>query len=150
MVNSGNLTMSRYQFFPTPDNSSRFIIRPATFSPGQVWLAARERLDPCEEGDIDCYPTPVSFNNSTGNNAIWTLTQSREGGSYHISNIANGTGWRVAPKMGCINDETYLLRMSNGLDLAYDDASLSTRMDLFHDFTRFRVRHLPWCVRVAS
>ncbi|KAL9092075.1 MAG: hypothetical protein Q9159_001074 [Coniocarpon cinnabarinum] len=83
-----------WQFFPSPQNSSQFILRPANAKPN-VWLASLQQSIFGNCGD-ECSSTGVGVTNVTGLNAVWTVQPSGDGISSYLSNEDNGTNWRLA------------------------------------------------------
>ena len=93
--NASQSDVYNFQFYPSPDNASEYIIRPSNARNPTVWLAAAQKSVWGDCGD-DCSGTGLGVTNKTGDNAVWTVTPSGDGQTSFLSNRANGTEWRMS------------------------------------------------------
>lgn len=82
-----------WQFFPSPTNSSQYILRPGNAHP-PAWLNAVEELvfgdETCTD---DCSSSTLAITNVTDQSSYWTVIPSGDGQTSYLANSGNGTGW---------------------------------------------------------
>lgn len=83
-----------WQFFPSPTNSSQYILRPGTSNP-LSWLSAVQRSDLGDQC-TNCSPSVPAITNHTDFSSYWAVTPSGDGYTSYMSNDENGSDWYIA------------------------------------------------------
>lgn len=84
----------KWQFIPSPQNTSQFVIRPAELGVG-AWLGSAQKGLVDAACQNDCSETGLFVTNRLDASSLWTVSQ-WDDSSYYFSNNANGSDWLLS------------------------------------------------------